>query len=339
MEEETWESIQIEEVIVNENSDTIFLRCKTTTDASKFTARARNLPQDLDPTEAPRLNMWVDQRASKRYKAIQAIAKAMRDHTPNTIQTTIRTGKRDFLLRRRDKGDTTPWVDIPPIIINQKLPDFEVGEYFNIINPEDKASSEPENSDKGNEEIEDIDRIAHEISKQSSIEDTNKRDRTTEADLQNKRKRNDTSENLSQTPPNMTPEPSDDEDQDPKTDKNTIRQLNSTLINHPTTHCTRSLQHTDNNTKMLTHYFSVPESPCTQTKQKHKILTIPETPEYGHQNTPHPTKGKKCAKPQPQLELSQEAEPPRTIWDSLRQDDEIIQEMNLNKHTTNHHGQ
>ena len=76
--------------------------------------------------------MHVDVRAKKRHQAILKIAKTIREHSKNTVQTTVRTGKRDFLIRQRPKSEI-PWNEIPPEIIKQKLPNFEIGDYQNIF--------------------------------------------------------------------------------------------------------------------------------------------------------------------------------------------------------------
>ena len=164
---------------MNENSEIFFMKCKTQSDATMFTSQARNLPQEASST-SPRLVMYVDQHALKWYKAMQIIAKSMRDHDRN-IQTTIRTGKNYFLLRKRQWGDPTPWMEIPPVIIDQQLPAFEVGTY-DIINPGNNV--EPMGDDP--DEIEGIDELANEIVRQHTSE--NKRERSQDEMSQGKNK-------------------------------------------------------------------------------------------------------------------------------------------------------
>ena len=92
-----WDSININSIQTAENSNIIFINCKDQEDANMFTSRAKNIPQDSDP-DAPRIIMYVDRRATKRHKAIVKIAKTLREQSKNTIQTTIRVGKNDYLL-------------------------------------------------------------------------------------------------------------------------------------------------------------------------------------------------------------------------------------------------
>ena len=87
--EAEWDSISIEEIIVNENTEMIFLRCTSHEDASILTARAKNLPI-VNDNDGPRIMMHVDQRAMKRYRAILNVEKSMREYVggdyPNLSQ-------------------------------------------------------------------------------------------------------------------------------------------------------------------------------------------------------------------------------------------------------------
>ena len=344
MEEEIWESIQMEELILNENSDTVFIKCKTTQDASKFTSRAKNLHQENEP-DTPRIIMWVDQRASKRFKAIQTIAKAMRDHTPNTIQTTIITGKKDFLLRKRNKGDQTPWSEVPPVILTQKIPEFEVGSYNDILNPDNINPNEPETENKEEDpnDIENIELIIQDMTRQNTEITTKKRDRTIEEDKLNKKKRSTPNEmdNLSQPSPDITPIPSNDEDNESDQRKISNKQiLNSTLINKPGIPTSKSIQLADNSVKMITHYFSVPETPnmIRKDNQPNIFRPIPETPENeNHQKTrmSHPTTRNNENRNRTDQTTNYEQEQ----WDTTRQDYAIIEEFNESKNNLNYHGQ
>ena len=99
-------------------------------------------------------------------------------------QTSIRTGRQDFLLRRRERGDRTPWSEIPPVQILQDLPPFEVGLYkdrFNYNNEPIENVIEDEHID--NQEMKDIE---NDLIKQNNHSRTtdNKRN-ISEDDLQN----------------------------------------------------------------------------------------------------------------------------------------------------------
>ena len=183
MSEEEFESINIETILMTDNSDILFIRCQTQDDASKFTSRAKNLPQENNE-KSPRIIMYVDRRASKRHRAIMTIAKSIREYSKNTVQTSVRTGKTDFLLRKRIKGDQTPWSEIPPILITQNIPEFEFGIFNDMVNPH-KNIEEMEKISEVDEVIEDIEVIAEDLNRQN----LNKRDRTSESEKNEKNKK------------------------------------------------------------------------------------------------------------------------------------------------------
>ena len=85
---EEWNLIQIEDITLTYNSDIVFVNFKTKDVVTMFTSRAKYLPQDQGPN-ASRLVMYVDRRAMKRHKAILNIAKSLREHSRNTIQTSV----------------------------------------------------------------------------------------------------------------------------------------------------------------------------------------------------------------------------------------------------------
>ena len=157
MDNDEWMTIHIENILLTDNTDIVFVEFKYKEDLSKFTAKAKNLPQGQGP-DNPRLIMYVDSRAMKRHKAILNIAKTLREHSNNTIQTTVRTGKNDFLIRTRPKGSTTPWTDIPPLKITQRIPEFEIGTYEDIVEQMSRQDKQTDNMEQI-EEVENIEQI------------------------------------------------------------------------------------------------------------------------------------------------------------------------------------
>ena len=288
-----WNSIQIQDITLMDNSDIVFVNCVTKDDVTKFTSRARHLPQESG-TNVPRLVMYVDRRAMKRHKAILSIAKSLREHSNNTIQTNVRTGKYDFHVRTRQKGNLTPWTEIAPINIKHNIPNFEIGEYDDIVNPQNNIERELDDKDDQNEPIEDMQEIADEISRLNRTEDrnntedqneqdNNKRERTQDNISQGRRKmtRGKTNHNMSET--TLSPEAlAEESDDDANT--NTNRILNSTpnLLNQQI-RGSNSLGLEDSNTKPkeITRYFSYPETPAHQNQPAGRKThpTIPETPE------------------------------------------------------------
>ena len=162
--ETEWQDIAIEEIKTTDNSDIIFIKCANQEEAAKLTSRAKFLPQDTGP-DTPRIIMHIDSRAKKRHQAILTIAKTIREHSKRSVQTTVRAGRVDFLLRQRPKGSTTPWNQIPPELIRQQLPQIEIGEYRNIFDINEDTIHEDEN------QMDEIAEIAQNIQ-------THKRDRS-----------------------------------------------------------------------------------------------------------------------------------------------------------------
>ena len=162
MSDRDWDTIQIKSITLTENSDIAFINCLTHDDAKEFTSRAANIPHDNNEN-APRMVMYIDRRAAKRHKAIATIAKTIRNQSNNTVQTSIRVGKKDFLFRQRPKGSSIQWADIAPITIHQQLPDFEVGIYDDIVNPSNNLD---DNVDPLSDDM--LEAVAQDISKQKS---------------------------------------------------------------------------------------------------------------------------------------------------------------------------
>ena len=179
--EESWDSIQLEEIVQtqSEGSDIIFLKCKEDKDAQIITQNAKNLPQDPDGG-GPRLVSFIDRRAKARHRAYLQVAKTLRENASKPIQTNIRTGRNDFLLRMREKGDLTPWSQIPPLKVNQKLPHFEVG-LFKTIEEMSYTDSEPDNEPESMEEEEELNRVQRDLEKDQS-ESAKKRNRNSDED-------------------------------------------------------------------------------------------------------------------------------------------------------------
>ena len=92
-------------------------------------------------------------------------------------------GKKDFLLRQRVKGSTTPWAEIPPISIHQELPDFEIGIFNDIVNPE-KNIKDNDNKDE-NIDDEMLQEIAQDLSKQNSQNEDMSQGTTDNLDTEN----------------------------------------------------------------------------------------------------------------------------------------------------------
>ena len=282
MTDRDWTSIQIEEIQVADNSDIVFIRCKSYEDAAKITANARNLPADSGPN-SPRLIMHVDIRAKKRHKAILNIAKSIREISKNTVQTTLRAGRRDFLLRKREKGTATPWSQIPPLLIKQEIPEIEIGQYKDIINPSNRMEEQDEPLDE-----EELQQISADMKEQEN--EGNKRDRSGEEKLTNKKPK------INKTHPlNIESSSSSSSDNETGSESDTeLRQrakktMNSTLLptlkekSPPKTKSRKIKTMNPENPvkKWMTHYHSTPANPhvTIQPTGRESMNAVPETPQ------------------------------------------------------------
>ena len=208
----------------------------------------------------------------------------MRDHSKNTLQTSLRTGKNDFLLRKRQKGDETPWSEIPPVLIQQVIPEFEVGIYTDMINGENIIIDELE-IDQIEDDDPEIDEIARDLEKTLHF----KRNRTTEDNSLEKKLPYKKGKIFSD---GSSPEQSDNKEND-ETDRTRSR-LNSTPIeleenqlNNKIPSQIKTLDHQTNKFQLIEHYFSVQETPQLklQPSGRIKFQMIPETPEVPRINT------------------------------------------------------
>ena len=277
MPKEAWNDIEVIEITqpVAEEADIIFIRCKSIEDAAKINIFARNLPQDFSPT-APRLVMHIDPRARTRYHAFCAMAKAIRDHSDGEVQTSVRTGRTDYLLRKRSKGDNTPWGKIPPIKINQEMPAFQIGLYKELYQPKSR-NDEPE-KENDDEEMDILENNIREM-------ENNKRERSNNEDEQNCSKYPKASDPLaiSNTDDESSAADSESENEDESKKANAKSFLNSTPI-------PKRNQNETHYPKMDT----IDETPANKKKLVQKptnklVQSIPDTPENNQAPTPRIT--------------------------------------------------
>ena len=88
--EDEWNNIKVTEIeqTNSKDSDIVFITFENREEAAKLTSCASNIPNN-GGDDAPCLIMYTDPRAKKRYKAIQAVAKAIRNKSGNTVQTSL----------------------------------------------------------------------------------------------------------------------------------------------------------------------------------------------------------------------------------------------------------
>ena len=254
-----WSSIQLEEIqqTYSEDSNILFLKCKSAIDAMKITSRAHNLPTD-NSGNGPRLVQFIDKRARARHRAFQLVAKTLRDEATakgQRIQTNLRTGRTDFLLRIRQLGDTTPWSDTPPIKIDQRLPGFEIGIFKDIFNLSYSSSEEEEDQamEESPNDQEEMNRIQSDIENENSEK---KRDRMSSEEEEEK--------TTKKTKIKSTPYPKGrlPESQTESSDEESSRNSQTPKVPMPVTRNQRKIFNTPTNQESLNKTL-VDETPAT----------------------------------------------------------------------------
>ena len=69
------------------------------------------------------------------------------------MQTSIRLGRYDFLLRKRDKNDDTPWNLIPPLQLDIDLPPIEIGLFKSLYSNNRQNDNIDRSVDKRDEDM------------------------------------------------------------------------------------------------------------------------------------------------------------------------------------------
>lgn len=157
-------SVKIQEIFFSTNlkPSTLYVQCASFEDTALIYKHAPNLPQN-SPT-GPQLDYFTPPQFHKRRQEIETLAWQIRIKSEGRIQTNIRQGRLDYILRQRPKGSKTPWSEIPPTQIPESISKFvilkkpvsryeikdaEEGEA--VIFSEMNAIIEREKSEKGNE--------------------------------------------------------------------------------------------------------------------------------------------------------------------------------------------
>ena len=104
----------------------IYIQCSSTEDITSITSHVTNLPHTNDKN-SPLIVTHIPQILFKRYQYCQMLMLKLRKSQTTKIQTNIRLGRRDFLLRHKLKGDDTPWRDVPTLKIPKDAPKPELG--------------------------------------------------------------------------------------------------------------------------------------------------------------------------------------------------------------------
>jgi hypothetical protein len=120
---------------------TIFIEFDDTTSTNAISRHFKNLHDDQYS-----IVNYVTKEALPRYRAVEELAKKI--HTTKGLNTKIRTGKFDFKLITRAKGDKTPWSECTAVILPPHLPEFNIGIVHNELQEEDQQLTDSRYTNK-----------------------------------------------------------------------------------------------------------------------------------------------------------------------------------------------
>lgn len=127
MSDEDRRNIEISTIFFSTNLQptTIYIECVTVEDSAMIYRHASNLPHHTP--NSPQLDYFTPPQFYRRRTQIETLAWKIRTNSGGTIQTNIRQGRRDFILRQREKGSLIPWSQITPNIIPDTIAPFDIG--------------------------------------------------------------------------------------------------------------------------------------------------------------------------------------------------------------------
>lgn len=111
----------------NISPSTLYVHCESYEDTATIYKHAINLPKSAEG--GPQLDYYTPPQFHKRRSEIETLAWRIRVKSEGRIQTNIRQGRKDYILRQRPKGSTTPWSEIPPTIIPDTIAKFEISKH------------------------------------------------------------------------------------------------------------------------------------------------------------------------------------------------------------------
>ena len=121
----------------SEDSNTIYLRCKTSNDIGIINKHAVNITQGNTQAETPSLVLHIPKDMYDRYQGCEEILYHIRNNYQGQVQTNLRIGREDFIIRCRLKTDKTKWNKIIPMKIPENVPFIKINnESEEILKPQ-----------------------------------------------------------------------------------------------------------------------------------------------------------------------------------------------------------
>ena len=217
------------------------------------------------------------------------MAKTIREVSNNTVQTSVRAGRHDYLLRKRIKGSNTPWSQVPPLVLTQELPEFEIGLYNDIVNPSNRVEGQEQQDQPITEQ--EMQNISEDIQKQYAAKRNRSKEekspRNTRQKTKETKQNESDPESSSGTGSSSSSGAESDTEGESEDEKNPKKILNSTPLPDMNSTIpiiidrdTKTSQEPPQPAIWNTHYHSLPSTPHpnAQKIKNKKLTTVPETP-------------------------------------------------------------
>ena len=149
MDDDTRNNIEITKIFPSQNPDAkiMYVQCSNTDEIAKITALAKNIqPSNLKETSAS-IAIHIPKFLYGRYISIEKLMYQLRMSAKGSIQTNVRLGRTDFIVRQKMRNDTRKWKDITPIEIPAHItkPDIESLKNNKQNNKYDEEEEDEEN--------------------------------------------------------------------------------------------------------------------------------------------------------------------------------------------------
>ena len=148
MDDDTRENLEITKIFPSKNPEAriMYVECSSTDEISKITSLAKNIEFSNLKEEAASIATHIPKILYARYLSIEKLMYQLRMSSKGNIQTNVRLGKNDFIIRQKLKNDRRKWKDVTPLEIPPHIAKIDL----DIIKNQDKNQ---ENEDDKKEEL------------------------------------------------------------------------------------------------------------------------------------------------------------------------------------------
>ena len=114
----------------SETSSIIYIKCESPDDIAIITSYTKNLPRQNYDDNPPTVIKHIPKEFYTRYQALEKTLWQIRNSDLGRVQTNIRLGRKDFLIRYKQKDDQTKWNQVTPMKIPDNIPPPEIPQEF-----------------------------------------------------------------------------------------------------------------------------------------------------------------------------------------------------------------